>query len=734
MRTAFVIYTLFLLLEGILAWKLGRDGLLLAIVAVGLALYASLGKRARPMAEGCRLLVSVLLAVAGPLQYQDSLIPLLLCFIALPHYLAATQALAESAARPEAALSRTKRNALIFSIAFYSSIGLVFLLARGLEPDYSRLTTSLLALLGLLGGLAAWELSRLPRLAAAEPDKSAGRWRRLVLPISLLALAGLLFSGPLPLVSQLLCRLSPHWRMNPIEFKNRPPHPPPTARVAEPADIASKLGVDESAVTGEHALPPRSNLKPGEDLRFYLKFPDPAQAASMAAKGPVYLRSHTLNRFSDNKWSAEVSGGVWINDADDGAADGIVSLATPPPVPLVPHEVFAMGADGHTLPALPGLVRIGLPRVYAIPGDTLQTTVAGNIRYQAVSAPVFFRDLPDPGLLQPGEPESAVHRKPLDGDLGLQMKRLADSIFGTERLPAGRIALLAKFLAEHYSYSTIMDNPHSLGPLENFLFDERRGHCDFYATAAALLLREGGMAARIAYGFASDEIDPEAGLVLVRDSNAHAWTEVYLEKYGWTVCDFTPSPFVGHPKGPKEVREKPSVPDPSSFTDAAQDAKPPDPAKVTTDLPLYTKVFNWFKKQPWLQPVMHYGLWVLAGLGALLAALKVLRGSPPDPEEEVTKAREALDRQPGYFREFLRISAAAGHPKPDGRTPLEHFRALESAGLPVPPLRPLLHYHCATRYEDAPPDKTTEQNFFADLKAFADTVLAPAPGSPQAPA
>ena len=95
-----------------------------------------------------------------------------------------------------------------------------------------------------------------------------------------------------------------------------------------------------------------------------------------------------------------------------------------------------------------------------------------------------------------------------------------------------------------------------------------------------------------------------------------------------------------------------------------------------------------------------------------------------DPAEAAAaQARAAYEKQPAYYEEFLRLSAAAGHPKPDSRTPLEHYRTLHGAGLPVPPLRPLIAYHCATRYEDAPRDPVTEQTFSQDLQAFAEAVL-----------
>ena len=126
---------------------------------------------------------------------------------------------------------------------------------------------------------------------------------------------------------------------------------------------------------------------------------------------------------------------------------------------------------------------------------------------------------------------------------------------------------------------------------------------------------------------------------------------------------------------------------------------------------------------------MRQGPLALLGLAILLAVIRYFRHRTTDPAATAAaKARAAYEEQPAYYEEFLRLSAAAGHPKPEGRTPLEHYRALHGAGLPVPPLRPLIVYHCATRYEDAPRDPSTEQTFSQDLKAFAEAVLTP-PGN-----
>ncbi|MDB6069707.1 MAG: conserved rane protein of unknown function, Transglutaminase-like [Verrucomicrobiales bacterium] len=731
MKAAVLFYVILLLLEGMLAWLLTGQGFLMVAVNCGLVVFSVLRKSSRPIAEGTRLFTAAALAVAGPLQYQNALGPLLLCFVAVPHFLAATQALSELQSDvPQNGNPRMRT--LVFTIAFYTSMGLVLLLARGFAPAMERATTSLLAVLVLVLGLAAWDASRIARLKNASLTNPP-TLRRWALPALLLALAALIYSGPLPYAADWLCRLSPHWSMDPVEFKNKPPKPPPTEPEARPADEARDTGTDESAVTGQHRLPPKSDLQPTETPRFCLVTDPPATAQEMLARGPLYLRSHTLNRFSDNKWSAEVTGGVWVDDAKDGLADGKITFQTPPEdLPRVLYDVYAFGSDGYTTATLPGLTEIFLPKVYVVPGDVLQNTATGNIRYRAASSPAILQNLPNPALLLAGDPGDRIHLQTIPGNTGAQVKKLAANIFANIDSLADRVAALQAFMAQHYSYNTVMKNPHSLGALENFMFDERQGHCDFYATSAAVILREGGIPTRIAYGFASKEIDPAQNTVIFRDRNAHAWTEIFIKDRGWTICDFTPAQNIGEPDPQATPPPPPPAPDLQKFADAAKETAPPPP-KPETELPLFAKLLAWFQQQNWVSPAIKNAPVVLLVLTLFYALFKYLRRPRTASAAEAAKARAALDIQPPYFMEFLRISEAAGHPKPDGRTPMEHFRALDHAGLPVPPLRPLISYHCATRYEDAPRDPEQENEFAAPLQTFAEQT-APAPALDAAPA
>ena len=99
-------------------------------------------------------------------------------------------------------------------------------------------------------------------------------------------------------------------------------------------------------------------------------------------------------------------------------------------------------------------------------------------------------------------------------------------------------AVLRKFNAEEYFYTL---EPPGLGKnsVDEFLFDTRRGFCEHYASAFAVMMRAADIPARIVLGYHGGEINSMAGHLIVRQSDAHAWNEVWLEGRGWYRIDPT---------------------------------------------------------------------------------------------------------------------------------------------------------------------------------------------------
>jgi hypothetical protein len=85
-------------------------------------------------------------------------------------------------------------------------------------------------------------------------------------------------------------------------------------------------------------------------------------------------------------------------------------------------------------------------------------------------------------------------------------------------------------------YST-RDLPRSSHPLDEFLFEKKAGHCEFFASTFGVLLRAAGVPSRLVGGYYGGEYNDLGGYYLVTESMAHVWVEVFLEGTGWVRRD-----------------------------------------------------------------------------------------------------------------------------------------------------------------------------------------------------
>ncbi|HEY2160364.1 MAG TPA: transglutaminase-like domain-containing protein, partial [Solirubrobacteraceae bacterium] len=116
--------------------------------------------------------------------------------------------------------------------------------------------------------------------------------------------------------------------------------------------------------------------------------------------------------------------------------------------------------------------------------------------------------------------------------LALRLRRAAAT-------PYAYVRAVKRYLSSGFTYS---ENPAPAAyPLETFLFKTRAGYCQQFAGAMALLLRMGGVPARVGVGFTSGSYDKATRRWVVSDIDAHAWVEAWFPRYGWVRFDPTPA-------------------------------------------------------------------------------------------------------------------------------------------------------------------------------------------------
>ncbi len=107
-----------------------------------------------------------------------------------------------------------------------------------------------------------------------------------------------------------------------------------------------------------------------------------------------------------------------------------------------------------------------------------------------------------------------------------------------------KVQAIERHLRTEYTYSLEVA-PSDRPPLEEFLFFQKKGYCEYYASAMVMMLRSLGIASRLVTGFLPGEWNEFGKYYLIRQSDAHAWVEVYFPEGQW--LPFDPTPSVGQP-------------------------------------------------------------------------------------------------------------------------------------------------------------------------------------------
>ena len=117
---------------------------------------------------------------------------------------------------------------------------------------------------------------------------------------------------------------------------------------------------------------------------------------------------------------------------------------------------------------------------------------------------------------------------------------LARKWVGVSADPYSEAQIIERRLRRDYKYD--LDSPAGAAsdPLDHFLFESKRGHCEFYSTAMAIMLRTLGVPSRNVTGFAGATYNRFGSFYAVRQGDAHSWVEAYIDGHGWTRFDPTP--------------------------------------------------------------------------------------------------------------------------------------------------------------------------------------------------
>jgi transglutaminase-like putative cysteine protease len=350
-----------------------------------------------------------------------------------------------------------------------------------------------------------------------------------------------------------------------------------------------------------------------------------------------------------------------------------------------------IASDALFFAGTPEFLRIDSTVIRRAGGNyTLAYGDARNVSYQVYSRldPSSSEDLNDDYL----EPlRGSVRREylqvpPIDPRVG----ELAQKIVGAEASPIVEARLIEKYLKTNFGYTLELPATEPQDPIADFLFHRKKGHCEYFASTMAVMLRTVDIPSRVVTGFQSGVYNPISGSQLIRTSDAHSWVEAWMPRRGWTTFDPTP-PDPNPPRVSLWTRL-------GFYTDAAEVFWQDWVVNYNLDrqLQLASKMgqssrhvgLNWFDRLGLAGPrwwnesldfAKRYGFW-LSSLGAL-ALLALLFGKDGwrwwNTRRRVLKVQrgqaEASDATLLYQR-MLKVLKRRGVEKPVWLTPCEFAR------------------------------------------------------------
>jgi transglutaminase-like putative cysteine protease len=265
--------------------------------------------------------------------------------------------------------------------------------------------------------------------------------------------------------------------------------------------------------------------------------------AAPPARLALYLRGTAFDRYDGRSWSRSTTQRtpverqglqVRLRRFPDPIRDRKLRIdlePIEPPVLFLPAEAVAITLLTGTAPLLGAS-----PSIVAGPEGELKYATSDDrgIRYEVSLA---GQNEPAPRRLSSAE---RARYLTLPANLPVRIRNRAREWAGSAIDPAIQAKHIETHLRREYTYDLDSPSGTAANPLDHFLFDSKRGHCEFYSTAMAILLRTLGVPSRNVTGFIGGTYNRFGRYYAVRQGDAHSWVEVYIEGRGWQRFDPTP--------------------------------------------------------------------------------------------------------------------------------------------------------------------------------------------------
>ncbi|HEX2878723.1 MAG TPA: transglutaminaseTgpA domain-containing protein [Polyangiaceae bacterium] len=254
----------------------------------------------------------------------------------------------------------------------------------------------------------------------------------------------------------------------------------------------------------------------------------------------LYLRGAAFDQYDGFGWARTIKGRVpadqngtvvWLGPRTLNLGRELMTIdleSLQPPIVFLPPKTHAIRLQTRGTPPLGRM-----PNVFAGPEQQFDYDSLDDrgLRYQVFDGPRYHLVLSN---------SQRQRYLTLPDDLTPRIAALAKSWVGNESSPRKIAELIEKRLQADYKYDLESPSGGAPNPLDHFLFESKRGHCEFYSTAMAIMLRTLGIPSRNVAGFVGGTYNRFGEFYAVRQGDAHSWVEAYFKDRGWERFDPTP--------------------------------------------------------------------------------------------------------------------------------------------------------------------------------------------------
>ncbi len=274
--------------------------------------------------------------------------------------------------------------------------------------------------------------------------------------------------------------------------------------------------------------------------------------AAGAKAPPGYLRGRIYSLYGRGSWGNRSPEAVReLARGEAGAISGthIFSLTEPVPPAERRGEYFELFVARNFQTSL--LFHPAGADCFEAVADRVQLEGPGTLRFREWERSGGLRIYLGTGTRHDAETGKDPDFLQLPGRLSTQLRPILESAGADASQPfSEKTGALLRFFSANFRYSLEGFEAPEADPVIDFLTRRRAGHCEFFASALALLLREAGVPTRYVTGFLCEEPGVLRGSYVARLGNAHAWVEAFdAERGEWVTLEPTPpsDPIAGRP-------------------------------------------------------------------------------------------------------------------------------------------------------------------------------------------